>query len=348
MKFSKQTLIITLALSFLTTALLPPAQAAGEKYIFKVASLAPAGSIWSNSFNDFTKEVIEKSNGAIGFKIYPGGVMGDDRAMYRKMRIRQIHGGGFTMTGISEVVPDFRVLGIPFLFNSYDEVDHTRDTLFPLFQKKFEEKNLELLAMSEVGFVYTMSVHPIASLDELRRSKSWTPEGDPISNTFFETIGVSPTPLSIPDVLTSLQTGLINTVFNSFYGSIAMQWFTKTNYISDIPFAYAYGAFVLDRPTFSKLPPQLATLMRQAARKHFDILLAETRRSNEESLQVLKQNGVHLVTPVAGTKSELEEFRRRAVTKMIGDSFSSEIYTALTKALTDQRKGRTNPHQPGD
>ena len=87
-----------------------------SKYTFKVASLAPEGSVWAKRFRDFTNEVTEKSGGEISFKIYAGGVMGDDRAMYRKMRVGQINGGGFTMTGISEVVPDFRVLGIPFLF----------------------------------------------------------------------------------------------------------------------------------------------------------------------------------------------------------------------------------------
>ena len=93
------------------------AYASKAKYIFKVASLAPEGSVWAKRFRDFTDEVTEKSDGEIGFKIYAGGVMGDDRAMYRKMRVGQLNGGGFTMTGISEIVPDFRVLGIPFLFN---------------------------------------------------------------------------------------------------------------------------------------------------------------------------------------------------------------------------------------
>ena len=100
---------------FLVLLLGSPALA-GAKYTFKVATIAPEGSIWTKRFHDFVREVGEKSNGEIGFKIYAGGIMGDDRAMYRKMQIGQLHGGGFTMTGIGPVVPDFRVMGIPFLF----------------------------------------------------------------------------------------------------------------------------------------------------------------------------------------------------------------------------------------
>ena len=89
------------------------------RHLFKIASLAPEGSVWVDAFKEFASEVTEKTGGEVGFRIYPGGIMGDDRAMYRKMRVGQLHGGGFTMTGIAAIVPDFRVLAIPFLFQSY-------------------------------------------------------------------------------------------------------------------------------------------------------------------------------------------------------------------------------------
>ncbi|MFC1843213.1 TRAP transporter substrate-binding protein DctP [Thermodesulfobacteriota bacterium] len=297
-----------------------------SRYIFKVASLAPEGSVWAKRFRDFANEVTEKSGGEISFKIYAGGVMGDDRAMYRKMRVGQINGGGFTMTGITDVVPDFRVLGIPFFFNSYEEVDELKQKLFPRFQKEFDKKNLVLLAMSEVGFIYTMSQKPITTLDQLKKSKAWAPEGDPISKALLESVGLTPIPLSIPDVLTSLQTGLINTAFNSFYGSIVMQWFTRTSYITDIPFVYAYGAFLLDKKTFSKLPADYAQMMHSAAKKHFAKLLADTRKSNDEALQVLQDNDISLVQLTPESKTELMNYREMTVKKLVGDAFSESIY----------------------
>jgi TRAP-type C4-dicarboxylate transport system substrate-binding protein len=313
--------------------------AAGPRYVFKVASLAPEGSVWAKRFRDFVDEVVQKSNGEIGFKIYAGGVMGDDRSMYRKMRVGQLNGGGFTMTGISEVVPDFRVLGIPFMFNSYDEVDRVKEKLMPRFEKEFDSKGLVLMAVSEVGFVYPMSTTPITTLEELRQSKPWVPEGDPISQALFEAVGITPIPLSIPDVLTSLQTGLINTTFNSYYGAIVLQWFTRISYITDIPFAYAYGAFILDKKTFSSLPPHYAQLMKDAAKFHFDKLLADTRKSNEEALQVLLKNNITLVQPTPMTKAELQNgYREKAVTKLVDDAFSKSIYNEAMMYLDDYHK----------
>ncbi|MBU2537255.1 MAG: TRAP transporter substrate-binding protein DctP, partial [Proteobacteria bacterium] len=259
----------------LLAVIAPSGVQAAPRYMFKIASLAPDGSVWARHFQEFQNEVTAKSNGEIGFKLYMGGVMGDDRAMYRKMRIGQLQGGGFTMTGISETVPDFRILAIPFLFKSYAEVDRVTEGLFPYFQKAFLEKDMVLLAMTEVGFVYAMSGEPVSTVAQLRASKCWAPENDPLSRSFLEDMGVTPIPLSIPDVLSSLQTGMINTVFNGFYGSIVLQWFTRTKYITDTPFGYAYGGLVFSKSAFDKLPPQHAAMMEAAAKKHFAGLLAD-------------------------------------------------------------------------
>jgi len=126
---------------------------AAPKHLFKIASLAPAGSVWVEQFENFAKEVTEKTGGEVGFRVYPGGVMGDDQAMFRKIRVGQLHGGGFTMTGMATMVPDFRVLALPSLFASYDEVDHVIAGLLPAFGERFRDKELELVAVTEVGFI---------------------------------------------------------------------------------------------------------------------------------------------------------------------------------------------------
>ncbi|MEW6594131.1 MAG: TRAP transporter substrate-binding protein DctP [Thermodesulfobacteriota bacterium] len=312
---------------------------AAPKYLFKVASLAPEGSVWTRRFDEFAAEVRQKSGGEIDFKSYSGGVMGDDRAMYRKMMIGQLQGGGFTMTGIGEVVPDFRVMGTPFLFRSYDEVDAASARLFPLFQKAFRDRKLELVALTEVGFIYPMSTAPITTVAELKRTKCWAPQNDPLGQAFLNQIGVVPTQLSIPDVLASLQTGLIETVFNSFYGSIVLQWFTKTPYITDLPFGYAYGALVFDGRSFAKLPPGHAALIHEAARRHFPKLIADTRQSNTEALKVLReQHRITLVQPTPEAEQEVQRHREAVVRSLIGSAYSRQAYEATMAALQEQKR----------
>jgi len=328
---------ILVLLAILVLVVTSPSHAR-PKYLFKIASLAPEGSVWINHFKDFAREVSKRSNGEVGIKIYPGGVMGDDLAMYRKIRAGQLHGGGFTMTGISSVVPDFRVMSIPFYFENYSEVDRVKERLLPYFAKKFNENGLELIGMSEVGFFYAMSTFQASTLEDLKKSKSWIPSGDPISATFLQTLGISPIPLSIPDVLSSLQTGLIDTAYNSLYGTIVMQWFTKAIYIVDAPYGYAYGAIALSQKQFSKLPAKYAELIHEAAGKHFSALLLDTRKSNHESRAVLEEHGVKFVATTPETIHELHKTRDKTIEKLLGNSFSKEVFDEMINVMKEIRQ----------
>ncbi len=319
-------LFVLALMTLLLTGITVEESHARAKYLFKIASLAPEGSIWVTQFQKFTDEVTELTRGEVDFRIYPGGIMGDDQAMYRKMRVGQLHGGGFTMTGISTVVQDFRVMSIPFFFTSYEEVDAVSEGLLPLFRERFSQQGLEFIAMTEVGFIYTMSTQPIATMPELQKSTSWIPAGDPLASTFLENLGITPVQLSIPDVLSSLQTGLVDTVFNSLYGSIVLQWFTKAKFVTDTPFGYAYGVFLLDKKKFDKLPPEYAEIIHKSAKKHFAVLIDETRKSNEESRQVMQERGVQFVPAEKVSRDELVQQSEKTVEKLKGKSFTDEAY----------------------
>ena len=230
------------------------------------------------------------------------------------------------MTGISSVVPDFRVLAIPFLFESYKEVDYVKDGLLPTFKERFRKKGLEFIAMTEVGFIYAMSTQPISTFADLKNSKNWSPAGDPIGEIYLSALGISPLQLSIPDVLSSLQSGLVETVYNSFYGSIVLQWFTKARYIADVPYGYAYGVFALDAKKFAKLPENHKNIIQAAAQIHFPVLLDKTRESNNEARRVLAERGNEFLKIDKETIQILSDTSEKAVDSLVPDSLSQGIY----------------------
>ena len=311
---------------------------AAPRHTFKIASLAPDGSVWVDSFKQFAEEVSQKTGGEIAFRIYAGGIMGDDKAMYRKMRVGQLHGGGFTMTGIADIVNDFRVLAIPFMFKSYDEVDHAVAALLPHFQQEFSKHGLRLVAMTEVGFVYTFSTVPRTTIEDLQKGKTWSPSNDPLSTGFLKSLGISPIPLTIPDVLSSLQSGLVDTAFNSLYGSIVLQWFIKAPYVTDQPYGYAYGAFIMSQKALAKVSPEHREIIAQAADKYFSELILKTRESNRESRDVLASQGVTFVKTTGEVVQKLEHHRDLTITQLVGSSFSEESYQILKTALEQFRR----------
>jgi TRAP-type C4-dicarboxylate transport system substrate-binding protein len=314
--------------------------AAGRKRAkveMKLATLAPDGSTWMRIMSELDAEIRERTDGEAGLKFYPGGIQGDESVVLRKVRAGQLHGGGFTGVGLGEIAPELRVLEVPFLFRDLDEVRAVQKSLGPRFEEILRDAGWELLGWADVGFVYLFAKEPIQSTDDLRRVRMWLWEGDPLAEEFLDAVGVSPVPLAITDVVTSLQTGLIDAVYTSPYACIALQWFTKISSMTDLPVTYAVGAVVVSRSRFEKLSPSAQEIVKEACARHFARLAKETARESEESIRVLSEKGI-AITPL--DKSDLagfQEIGRTVRARLVGKLFPQSLLDRVLQALEEHR-----------
>ena len=318
--------------------LMHPAAHAEDTYVLKFATLAPQGSTWMNIITDWANKVEKESQGRLKFKLYGGGVSGDEPDVLRKIRFGQLHGGAMTGHGIGYIYSPTRVLEIPFLFRSYDEVDHVRAQLMPEIREGFHQNGFELLGWMEVGFIQLFSRVPIYSIEDMKKRRIWLWQGDPLGTAFFEASGLAPVPLPITEVFTSLSTGLIDTTIAPPLGAIAFQWFTKTPYMTDIPVMDGIGGLIVSRKFFDGLPKDLQQLLRRTGEEAGTRLLAETRRDNEKSLAVLKQNGVTFTSEWKDKDSDLYDLRDRAAAMLAKDGYiPAPFYEKARKSLNDYR-----------
>jgi TRAP-type C4-dicarboxylate transport system substrate-binding protein len=324
--------------TLIVCALLVPLAALGQEYTIKFATLAPEGSSWIKLMRDYDKAIREQSGGRVGFKIYAGGVAGDEKDVVRKIRIGQYHAGGFTGVGIGEIAKDVRILDAPFLFKNSDEVDYITDKFGSQFEQSLAQNGFVLLGWAEVGFVYVFSNTPIASPQDLRGVKMWMWEGDPIAQAAFQAIGFSPIQLSITDVTTSLQTGMINAVYTSPYGLIALGWFTKMSYMMDVPIAISNGAVLLSKKTFDGLPKDIQDILVKNGRKYFRDLTLTSRRENEESIETLKKKGMKITVPAKDVAAQFFDTGQRARQLLVGRLFSAEFLGQVESSLATYRK----------
>lgn len=179
---------------------------------FKIATLSPEGSIWMNAMRAGAKVLAQKTNNRVKIKYYPGGVMGDDMAVMRKIRIRQLQGGAVTLGTVSNYFTDSQVYSLPMLFRNLDEVTYLRNKMDSYILQGLEKNGFVSFGIAEGGFAYIMSLNPIKSVPDLRASKAWVPSSDELAMEAVKAYDVQPIPLPIGDVLTGLQTGLIDTV----------------------------------------------------------------------------------------------------------------------------------------
>ena len=300
----------------------PCAARAAQKFELKFATLAPAGSAWMQLLETWAEEVREKSNDRLIFKIYPGGVQGDEPDVLKKIRFGALHGGAFTGYGIGHIYSPARALELPFLFNGIDEIDYVRSRFMPAIEQGYRDNGYELLGWMEVGLIYFFSREPIYSIEDLKKRRIWQWTGDPMGQAFFDASGIAPVPLSIIDVYTSLSTGLIDTVYCPPLGAIALQWFTKTRYVTNVPMANGIGSLVVSRRFFQSLPQDLQMLLKSTGQKTGEKLIEVTRRDNRESLEILRGKGMEfLLNPEDLDTAEVAEISRKA-----GESLTKSGY----------------------
>lgn len=269
------------------------APAAGTQ--LKIATLAPEGSYWMEAMRRGAEDIERRTEGRVGFRFYPGGTMGNDQAVLRKMRIGQLHGGAMLSGTLAELDPTFELYGLPLLFQSYSEVDAVRKETDSRLIARLADQGLVGFGFIEGGFAYLMSVQPTRSLADLKGRKAWMPEGDVVGKAILEAAGLSPVPLPLSDVLTGLQTGLVDTVAGPPVGAVALQWFTKTRYMTPVPIVYTYGALVLSSKAFDKLAPADRDIVRDVLAGVTRDLDVRAREDNKGAREALVAQGVQVV-----------------------------------------------------
>ncbi len=314
-----------------------------QKDPIKFASLAPEGSTWLNVMKEYNAALRQETGGKLGFKIYAGGILGDEKNVLRKIRLGQLHSAGFTGVGLGEILPEVRIFDSPFLFQNYDEVDFITNKFYDRFAKAFEAKGYILLGWAEVGFVYVFSNIPITKKADMNKIKIWMWEGDPVVRATFEALDIKARSLSVIEVMTALQTGMVDAVYTSPLAIIGLQWFTKVKYMMKFPLADAAGAVLISKDKFDKLSLENQQILLKNGRKYLDKLKELSRQDNEKSIETLKKNGIQIISPpdskeLAELMSAGQQARRLMADKLFSSALLNEVETALQEFRKNQTK----------
>lgn len=315
--------------------------------VVKFATLAPEGTDAMKAMNDIDKEVQARTNGALKFKMYAGGKQGEDKDIVRKIRAGQLQAGGVTGVGLGEVAPLVRVLDAPWLFRDHAEVDHVYEKFAPDFEKALGDAGYVLLGWTEVGFVHIFSKTPVSGPEDIRKLKIWLWEGDPIAEAAYRALGVSPKPLSVTDVMTSLQTGLIDAVYSAPLYAMALQWHEKTKYIHASAVANASGAVLISKKAFDALPAAERAVLLEVSRRRLKELNEQIRRSNAAALEELKKQGLTVTSPTPAALKAYAEAGRQARRSLAGRLYPAELLDRVEKALEAYRAEAASRAQKG-
>jgi TRAP-type C4-dicarboxylate transport system substrate-binding protein len=315
-----------------------------EAQTLKLTTIVPEGSNWMVKMREGAKGIAQKTDGRVTIKLYGGGVQGRSAVqVQRKMRTGQLQGGVFSAGELSVFQKDANLYGLPLMFNNVDEVRHVRENMDAELLGRIEDSGFAIFGFSSGGFAYLMSNQPLTSLQNISGKKVWTPEGDEVAFSAFKTLGIAPVMMPTTDVLTGLQTDLIDSIAVPPVAAIVFQWHTRLQYITDLPVAFIYGALIIDKKAFSRLSDADQAVVREVFESIYRGFDEVGVADNEAAMEALLDSGLQMVQPDPG---EVPVWREKVVASHAEQAaagvFDAALFEQMQKILSEYRASQHN------
>ena len=305
----------------------------------KIATLAPQNSEWAEKFQKGSIEIQERTENRVKLKFYWGGAQGNAKKILQKIKIRQLHGGTFSPTDFQELYPDLNIYGLPFLFKDFDEVDYVRDRVDNQLEQGFKNLGFNTYGFAGGGFAYILSNEPIREYEDLKNKKIWLPQGDLISYEAMRSLNLLPVPLPMTDVLTGLQTGLIDIVAIPPVVALALQWHTKINYITRVPVLYAMGFLAIDSKMINRINTDDRKVLNEVISRIYSEVDSNSQQDSENAYEALSKIGIQEIQFDGDEYQKLTDLLEEPTKKMANDGFYSlELFNEVKMYIDDFRK----------
>lgn len=307
---------------------------------FRIATQAPEGTVWMEAMDDIKRNVEKGTKGRVRFTFFPNGSQGDEKAVIERMDAGLIHGGLFTGIGLGQILPAVRILELPFVYESQEEIIAVRTALEEQFVRGFDDAGYVFLGWAEVGWAYVFSKVKAANLEGLRARKIWVWAGDPLAEHVFSTFELNGVPLALTDVLTSLETGMIDSVYNSPYGLVGLQWHRDLKFMSRMTVGHGTGALLVSKSEWQKVPPPIREKIAEVARHRLDTLLEEVRAKNEETIAELESNGMQVVPIPQDEYPHYVELGNKVADDMVGVLYDQATLDKVREVIAQVRQSK--------
>jgi TRAP-type C4-dicarboxylate transport system substrate-binding protein len=309
----------------------------------KLATLVPDGSIWDRALREMGSDWDAATSGRVTLRIYPGGVAGDETDVVRKMRIGQLHAAALTVGGLSEIDPAFAALGTPLLFDSYDELSHVLAAVGPELERRLEAKGFILLYWAHGGWVHLFSKRPAATLADVKSLKLFAWAGDDARVQLWRRAGFQPVALASTDILTGLQTGLIDAYPTTPLAALSLQWFRETPYMSSLGLAPLVGGVVVSASSWNRIDEADRQELVRIAGGYEERLAAEVPAQDGEAIEQMKQRGLTVVEveDSAGWKQVADDFAASSRGTLVPAEILDRVMAEI--ALFRQRREEASP-----
>jgi TRAP-type transport system periplasmic protein len=329
LQFSKKFRLCTLVPALLLAS---ATAASAQAVTVKMATLVPQGSSWHLILQQMAEEWKNAAGGKVTVRLYPGGVAGDDPDVVRKMRLGTLNAGVLTSVGLAEIDKSVYALGVPMMYDSYEEVYGVLEKLRPSLEAKLAAKGFVILAWADGGWVHYFSQKPVAKPDDLRALKLFSWAGDPQATELQKAARLNPVPLPSTELATALQTGLVQ-AFGAPPGvALITQYFNHAKFMTDLDWQMLLGAVVITKDAWDKIPADAQGKLRAAAETAGRRLREEIRTGAPRDVEAMKKRGLVVVPVDAAARKQWLQLAEGLYPRIRGAVVPADAFDAALQA----------------
>jgi TRAP-type C4-dicarboxylate transport system substrate-binding protein len=303
--------------------------------IIKLATVAPEGTEYYNLLLEMGQRWQQETNGKVQLRIYPNGVVGGERDTIRKMRVGQIQASAMSSIGLAELTDQIQAFTLPMGFKNYDEIDRVKNAMFGDISEGLSQSGFKLLFLVDIGWVYWFSAEEISVPQDLMDAKIYTTAGDYITVELFKKFGFKAIPVSETDILTSLQTGMINSMQTVPILSLSSGWSALMPNMLDLKWGAFVGAVIVDERVWKKIKPEHQKIMMDIAQDIGKKYQKSGREMEKKAIDVMQQYGMKIKKPSDEEIAIWNDFKGEITPDVIDAYLSTDIYEKVTSAINE-------------
>lgn len=302
----------------------------------RLGTFAPARSEWHTALLDMGHAWATATDGRVKLIVYPGGTQGSEPTVVKMMRpgVDQLQAALLLPPGLATIDDAFNVFGIPFFFESDAEMRHVLQAVTPMLARRLEVKGFHLVNWGHAGWVQIFSKKPIETLEDLKRARLYTTEGDDRAVEWYKSNGFNPRALSFNDIPAQLRlpTGMIDTAPSPPYGALSLGIFRSAPYMLELRVAPLISGTVITAAAWQKISPMDRERMLEAARTMEARVMRRAPELDAESIAAMEKRGLKVVKVAPAAATDFRATAGKLTATMRGRMVPEEVFDLALEA----------------
>jgi tripartite ATP-independent transporter DctP family solute receptor len=267
--------------------ILPRGSDAAE-FTFVHSSLNPQNHVDYKANMDFVER--------IDFKIYHSAVLGDENEMMEQIQSGAITTARLSPSPLGALCDGYMIFNLPFLFSSPEHmIRATKSEKFDaLTEKTLLKEGIRPLAHWWMGKRDLYTKKPVTKMGDLQGMKLRVWEDKYVVNT-WKRLGAIPTPISLSELYTALQTGTVDGAEGWAATYNSRSYFEIAPYLTKLGYINIASTLVISDKVWKKLPVDLQRVVTQAAAENSDFTFKYFKDIEASIYDTSKKKGANIL-----------------------------------------------------